>query len=317
MVLFFSVAGEIRNEHLLQTHRSYMLEFNTSRRAGAGFPASLKLHGYGVESGDAVRVGICQPLDVAGYDVTMDYPVTLRKGNATWVSSLRALDADTTGAAFFHDKANGILFFKLLSHDRHDNETQRCPRGRCWKAKIAVRGGTLAKLRSCAHVKVPPLTSSRALRPPVPETPAVPPCPATQAPPEVGPYHPQHLGFLVHRQYRLSCLAPAAARAGSYVGCLKDKVKKGVEQDQLRRGELLELPNSMTTALCTARCLQRGYGYAGLSRGRRCACAHAVRTDAAFQGVAARDCRLPCSGAEPASGRTCGGKRHWDVFTTA
>ncbi|XP_076450351.1 cell surface hyaluronidase-like isoform X2 [Babylonia areolata] len=107
-----SIQGQARNEYLLRTHRSYIMDFNASLE-NAEYPSKIKVFGYGVERGDVVRVGICQPLNVSGFDITMFYPVYL-KNNATWVTSLAALDADTTGAAFYHDQENGILFFKML-----------------------------------------------------------------------------------------------------------------------------------------------------------------------------------------------------------
>ena len=42
------VTGEIRREYLLQTHRSYLVDFNTTVE-GAAFPTGVKIFGYGVE----------------------------------------------------------------------------------------------------------------------------------------------------------------------------------------------------------------------------------------------------------------------------
>ena len=64
-----------------------------------------------------MRVGICQPLDVEGFDIYMDYPAVIRR-NITWYTNLEDLDADTTGNAFFHDTDNGYacswFFFSFL-----------------------------------------------------------------------------------------------------------------------------------------------------------------------------------------------------------
>ena len=77
------------------------------------------------DRGDVVRVGLCQPLDVKGYDIVLEYPV-YRNNNVTWADNLDELDKDTTGDVFFHDKVNGyrlclafscacILTYYLLS----------------------------------------------------------------------------------------------------------------------------------------------------------------------------------------------------------
>ena len=60
-----------------------------------------------------MRVGICQPLDVKGYEIIMEYPVSL-KNNATWYDNLDDLDADISGNAFFHDTVNGCACFCCL-----------------------------------------------------------------------------------------------------------------------------------------------------------------------------------------------------------
>ncbi|PVD33531.1 hypothetical protein C0Q70_04787 [Pomacea canaliculata] len=150
----FVIEGLIRNEYLLRTHKSYLIDFNNQLTDG-GFPESISFSGYGVEKGDVVRVGICQPLDVDGYSVRSFYPAVI-KDNATWASSLEELDADTTGRVFFHDKQNGILFFKLLSRHVRTNDTQLCPGGYCFQVKFDVIGGNLKRMRSCFGISVPP-----------------------------------------------------------------------------------------------------------------------------------------------------------------
>ncbi|KAK7481482.1 hypothetical protein BaRGS_00027244, partial [Batillaria attramentaria] len=133
----FSVPGQIRREFLLRTHRSYILDFNNTT-PGAAFPNEVLIFGYNIERGDVVRVGMCMPLDVESFDIRSEYPVLLKNGNATMVSTLRDLDRDTTGGA--------ILFFKLQSDSSRSNQTERCPGGECVRFKIRLEGGNLAAI---------------------------------------------------------------------------------------------------------------------------------------------------------------------------
>ncbi|KAK7098321.1 cell surface hyaluronidase CEMIP2-like isoform X2 [Littorina saxatilis] len=305
----FSIMGEIRNEYLLRTHRSYVIDFNDTHPK-AGFPSDYKLFGYGVERQDVVRVGICQPMDVDSFGIMMDYPVVIRD-NATWADSLDQLDADTTGNVFFHDKANGILFFKMMSRDTHNNETQRCPRGRCWKLKITVNGGSLKKLRSCANIKVPPFVDNTKK----PAKPTIPPCPGIATPEGLGPLDPNNLGFVVHDEFQLPCVETVVTedREGKQpVGCYKVKHKRDEFQTDLKDLEALELTKSMTVDMCVNRCYHRGYKYAGLSRGRRCTCGNVLVSGADYVGTA-KDCKQKCVGN---SAEFCGSKKYLNVWTT-
>lgn len=304
----FSIQGEIRNEYLLRTHRSYLIDFNATN-ANAAFPDAYRLYGYGVERQDVVRVGICQPLDVQGFIVNSDYPVAI-SNTPLWVNSLQDLDADTTGRALFHDKTNGILFFKMTSIDSDTNETQKCPDGKCWNLKVTLIGGS-RKLRSCFGVQVPPYQDKNVYPPKT----TIPACRVEQRQ-DQGAVKWDEVDFVVQKIYSVPCLnnRPTRQSAALYLGCYREKVNmaRGLYQKDLIDKEQTELIFAMTVDFCIERCSGRGYVYAGLSRGRRCTCGNVVETGISYVAPAG-SCSYACGGQ---ASQTCGSALYIDVWKT-
>lgn len=56
---------------------------------------------------DIVRVGLCLPKTTTQFQVKSDFPVVI-KNDHIMTSSLAALDADSTGKAFYFDKTTGL-----------------------------------------------------------------------------------------------------------------------------------------------------------------------------------------------------------------
>ncbi|KAL8563717.1 hypothetical protein ACOMHN_063485 [Nucella lapillus] len=299
--------GNIRNEFLLRTNRSFILDFNKSLD-NAAYPAEIKIFGYGVEKGDVVRVGLCQPLDVQSFNITMFYPVYL-KNNATWVHSLADLDADNTGQAFFHDKTNGILFFKVLSFHSDTNDTQRCPDGHCWRTHIKPVGGSLTNVRTCNTLDIEPFVGK--LR--VNNTPRVRNCPAVGSPQGLGAIDWSNVGYIERNAYSVQCRAfttPVGRSAPVSKGCFKEKGASGVQE--LKTKEAVVMYDAMTVDFCVHRCYYRNYHLAALARGYRCTCSHSLLESSDYASPAV-DCDAPCRGNESQS---CGGGSEMDVWTT-
>ncbi|XP_076450324.1 cell surface hyaluronidase CEMIP2-like [Babylonia areolata] len=306
-VPFTKHMGRIRNEFLLRTNRSFVLDFNASL-TDASWPSEIRLFGYGVEKGDVVRVGICQPRNASGFDILMFYPVPL-KNNATWVTSLAALDADTTGAAFFHDKTNGMLFFKILSFHTDTNETQQCPAGKCWRVVIRPKGDLSESVRTCGgKVNVAPYQGDLGIA----EKPTTPSCPGIATPDGQGSVDWSNPGYIEHKEYKVTC-----KRFTSPVGRTKpeDKGCYALKYDRvshvLLANEAVIFFKTMTVGFCLDRCYYRKYKYAGLANGFRCTCSNSTG-ESSFQATSA-DCNVACRGNAK---QICGSSSHVSVWST-
>ncbi|XP_025088635.1 protein DDB_G0287365-like isoform X2 [Pomacea canaliculata] len=282
----FVIEGTIRNEYLFRTQKSYLIDFNTQVNKAA-FPTEMSFYGYGVEKGDVVRIGVCQPLDAEGYWVRSDYPAVI-KDNATWASSLEELDADTTGSVFFHDKQNGILFFKLLSLHQRTNDTQQCPSGLCNRVKFVLKSGSRDRMRSCFGISVPPFRDNT----PKPDVPLPKPCPGIGSPQGLGALDWSKVDFVVRENFSVPCAQapPAGNKNPTIKGCYTEK------GNELLGNEVNELASSMTPRWCLTRCKGRGYTFAAVTRGKRCTCGNTLNDGAAQTLDMSRCTSLPCSG---------------------
>ncbi|XP_076471805.1 cell migration-inducing and hyaluronan-binding protein-like [Babylonia areolata] len=295
-----------RMEYLMRTHSSFVVGLNTTLK-GAAFPSEFRVFGYGVEKQDVVRVGLCVPKDLTNFTILSDYPVSINKWDFTPVYSLRALDADRTRNAIFHDIRNGILFFKVWSRHDRTNDSQLCPAGHCYKLRIVMHDGNRRAARDCMNIAVPPFRDTRP-RPPKP----------TQKPCHVG--SPQGLGAvrweevskIVHQDFSVPCLQAPTPPPPS-------PTKKGcfVEDEQGGNFTLAQdHPRTMTVDWCIQRCHQRQYKYAGLTRSSICMCAQMLNTSDAATDVKKNKCVRRCKGSPKEKVKTCGNNGRLDVWST-
>ncbi|KAK7098320.1 cell surface hyaluronidase-like [Littorina saxatilis] len=300
----FDLMGEVRREWAMRTHSSYLVDFNNTVE-GAMFPSEIKVYAYGVESQDVVRVGICLPLDTTDIDIRSDYPTVIRNYNHTTVNSLADLDADKNKNAFFHDKKNGILFFKIWSHHDRTNDSQQCSEGNCYAVKIYLNNGNLKKMRTCSEIRYPAFEDKR-------KTPRIPPirrCPGGTGSPEgLGAIRWNEIKKIVHQEYDVPCITNLnflGRKKVNDLGCFVEDTQQFVlPQDFL---------NAMTRDWCALRCYQKGYRYAGLTVGKTCQCGQSVTMTAEAKDLKGRGCDKACTGNDK---QLCGSFNRINVLTT-
>lgn len=284
------IQGTIRNEYLLRTQRSFLLDFNANLE-GAQFPNSFTIYGYGVEKGDVVRIGICQPKNVETFEVRSDYPAYIRN-DAVWADSIAAVDADELGNVFFYDRKEGILYFKLMSHHLRTNDSQQCPSGMCYKVTFTPVGGDRT-IRSCKASQPTPFVDKT----PVPPKPPGRSCTKPDSPEGLGAVIWSEVPYVSQQEFSVPCIAPnVIVAAPQFVGCYDDKLQGG-----MKNSDEVELASSMTVKWCNNRCFKRGYKYFAVSRSKRCNCGNAMDTT-----LPMKDCNKECSGniKEMCGGRT-------------
>ncbi|KAK7090198.1 cell surface hyaluronidase-like [Littorina saxatilis] len=290
--------GRQRREYLLRTHKSYLIDFNTTM-PGARWPDDIKVFAYGLEKQDIVRVGMCVPKDMTDFEIYSDYPVVIRNTNYTVATSLQEVDDDPGNGVIFHDTTNGIIFFKMWSRHDRTNDSQLCVAGLCPMIKIKLLTGSKTKMRSCYKNKgterpdYQPYQDNRTQ--PAKHVIPTEKCFSKKSPVGKGAVRWDEVSKLVHHDYTVPCatVSPASTPgrgSPSNVGCFVYSTQN-FETPQ-------RLSTTMSPAWCTLRCYTRGYKYAGLtwSQGPMCACQHTLTDSTAARNIKNRKCNKRCPG---------------------
>ncbi|XP_041376986.1 C-type mannose receptor 2-like [Gigantopelta aegis] len=250
--------------------------------------------------GDMIRVGICYPKGVTSFEVTGSQLAMVTMFS---VSSIKELDSDTTGKAWFWDSASGLLFIKLVGfHDSIDGEV--CPGLRCPTITIIRNGGgsTPADCFDAAYTGAAPYKKQDTCSETVPSRK---PCSKSETIPE-GIGMPVVPSIENVPKFAPECSVPVIhPNRGSieYMGCFRDTKIRDLPYDRWI------LMASMTPEVCIERCYYRGYQYAAVQIGNQCFCGNAY----GIFGEDSGGCKKPCSGD---SSKICGGMMKNSVYST-
>ncbi|XP_046569439.1 cell surface hyaluronidase-like [Haliotis rubra] len=288
----FQIRGLRKISYLVLKSMSYTAYFNGKA------PTELEVIGENLKKGDSFRIGLCFPKDVESFTFESQFPVIDEDSPATQLASIDELDKDSSGTAYFWDKARGLLFVKLVgTADRIDHEI--CPGRQCPYITIKRVGGS-DKTVDCykdAYVDGP-YTRKEDKSAPIPK-------PATC---KIGT--PKGLGApIAPNNYPTGPFQPSCPAAPKYPkpvlkGCYKD-----VSDHHDLPYERIDLFSSMTIEHCSERCYRKQYAYAGLQNGNRCYCGH---TYGAYLETP-DDCNKPCTGNKDTS---CGDMDRNSVYHT-
>ncbi|XP_048242407.1 cell surface hyaluronidase-like [Haliotis rufescens] len=292
----FSLAlNQGRGYHFI-VNKTYTVHFKTK------VPRVFKMHALNMERGDSVRVGVCVPKDMTKFALTSSYPRYNRRRRPVKVATIKELDADTSGMAYFWDKKIGMIFVKLMSNETRADRQMLCPNGKCPNFRIVRRNGrNTADCRKTAYgpyVKQPEVAG---------EDFELPACAKASS---------QGLGA---GETRPATVALSTARGEDHCPPLSQPApaplpsqSRGCAVDTRRRdmGDMtIGLHRSMTRGFCVQRCGQNGYRYAGLQNSNECWCSDSFGLYGSGEG-----CTKECSAK---TGRFCGGGWRNEVFTTS
>ncbi|GFS06988.1 WSC domain-containing protein 1, partial [Elysia marginata] len=288
----------------LRVHKSYTIRFNTSL-GDSPTEVEIKIK-HGLEINDIIRIGVCLPQSTENFKIVSTWPkINSRTSFPTWVDSLSDLDADKTFTAFFWDKTNGFLFFKMTSNGTFTNQDQEAAGDVIPEVTITREDGD-NNAAVCTY------------NPPPYVNPQAPTASPVSAPSCSGPDSPKGLGAPVVEDY-----TSPGSRAETCADCpLPDPVRMSrpseprgcFYQDNLLKDfttDVTELRRAMTPEFCVRRCFNRELPYAGLYYGNKCVCSSMIgRNGVSSAGL----CNKPCTGD---SSQMCGGgTRDFSVFTT-
>ncbi|RUS75792.1 hypothetical protein EGW08_016453 [Elysia chlorotica] len=132
----YSQTGKTAHKFTLRVFKSYTVFFNSSV---ADAPRDVQFRPrYGLENNEVVRFAVCLPKSTTNFTIYSEYPQLHPKKNLLplWVNNIKQLDRDKTMKAFYWDKANGYLYFKMKSPHSLTGLGQVCPGDVCLDVNI-------------------------------------------------------------------------------------------------------------------------------------------------------------------------------------
>ncbi|XP_076451163.1 cell surface hyaluronidase CEMIP2-like [Babylonia areolata] len=289
--------GTQRNRFLLRTHKSYTININTSLST---IPKQFNVYAFNLERGDVLRVGLCLAADTTQFRIRGQYPNITSQDPAVFVDSLQKLDMDTSGRAFFRDISTGMLYFKFVTNETRQNNTEACANGECPMLKIERLDGSDNRSTPCSN------------NPPIADTTPDVPSPTPKSC-NGGTGTGQGLGapirdLVTADPFTITCPAvlPVPGRlTPEFRGCFTDKSGSNSDVTDYSMDS-----KAMTRAFCQNRCYYRAYRFAALTVGKRCTCGDWFGL---YGPVSQSQCAVSCMG-QPSE--TCGDKLRLEVYTT-
>ncbi|RUS91903.1 hypothetical protein EGW08_000305, partial [Elysia chlorotica] len=292
-----NIEGTNGLKYPVRVFKSYTIRFNDSL-GDAPTELEVKIKN-GLELNDVIRLAICFPKTTTSFRIVSTWPkLDSRNRIPKWVDSLEELDADVSMTAYFWDKENGYLMFKMSSNETFSDMDQDA-------AGNIVPEVTITRLDgdnnpATCNFLVPPYNN--------PELPS--PAPVTHAPCS-GPDSPKGLGapviddggrqrHVVQEEQCGDCPTPDpvhSSRPSEKRGCF-------LQEPELQdfTSDVTELRKSMTSQFCINKCFNRGFPFAGLHDGNTCQCAFVVGRNGV---VNFKNCNNECSGD---NSQQCGGR---------
>ncbi|GFO45236.1 transmembrane protein 2-like [Plakobranchus ocellatus] len=133
--------GATGHKYNLRVLRSYTVKFNSTLGPP---PRDIQFRPkFGLENNEMIRIAVCLPKSTNKFTIYSTYPQLhpKRKLFPKMVNSLKDLNRDTTMKAFFWDKEEGYLYFKMRSPYSLTRPGQVCPGDVCLDVNIIRADG--------------------------------------------------------------------------------------------------------------------------------------------------------------------------------
>ncbi|GFO45238.1 transmembrane protein 2-like [Plakobranchus ocellatus] len=137
----YSQTGHTSHKFNLRVFKSYTVFFNATV---GPTPRDIQFRPrYGLEKNEMIRIAVCLPKSTNNFTIYSTYPELNPKKKLfpRMVNSLRLLNRDRSMKAFFWDKANGYLYFKMKSPHSLTRHGQVCPGDVCLDVNINRNDG--------------------------------------------------------------------------------------------------------------------------------------------------------------------------------
>ncbi|RUS75791.1 hypothetical protein EGW08_016452, partial [Elysia chlorotica] len=127
--------GIVGHKYNLRAYKSYTVWFNST--VGPA-PRDIQFRPrYGLENNETLRFAVCLPKSTNNFTIYSTFPdLNPKRELPTWVDNLEDLDDDETMKAFYWDKENGYLYFKMTSPYSFTRPGQECAGDVCMEVNI-------------------------------------------------------------------------------------------------------------------------------------------------------------------------------------
>ncbi|GFR87714.1 transmembrane protein 2-like [Elysia marginata] len=137
----YTQKGDVGHKFNLRLYKSYTVWFNSELGPP---PRDVQFRPrYGLEKNETIRIAVCLPKSTNTFSIYSKYPELHPKRQLfpVWVNNLNDLDKDTSMKAFYWDKTNGYLYFKMSSPYSFSRPGQQCAGDLCLEVNIKREDG--------------------------------------------------------------------------------------------------------------------------------------------------------------------------------